>query len=482
MASALLPTREVAGPCITVRASGPGVDLQRSLPAEDAIVIGASPACGIRLQGDGIAAMHCTISFEQGQLVIEDWDTGAGTYIDGKRIAREVTVPPGTSFTIGDYTVCTSLDGAKSPSLVAAPTVTAVVPPPVDVEKTVEVDPPRVGPPAPPRNQYAPAADTSADNDDAYDDVWDTPADTEGGRFNTTPSVSSYAPVEGVTDDDTLELLRIEVEFLRAELAERDAHVSGLERRSDDAGSGDEDLPDREEVEALVGRLEDLLAELDHSDERLKTMTELLRTSEDANAASEEERTQMEAWIGEVERRVRQWESEWHAEKDTLTKRVTELTAERDAAESHGGSRESVEIIQTLRHEITRLEQESAERLKERDTALQRIEEADVDSIEQRVAAAVESAMREERLQVSQAKAECARERAKLAQVQEELASQKSVSVSEPDIADVRIRAFREHLKEIRASEPDSRPAAPSMSQRMGKLWRKIEGRPLDTD
>jgi chromosome segregation ATPase len=242
-----------------------------------------------------------------------------------------------------------------------------------------------------------------------------------------------------------------------------------------------DDLPSREEVETLVGRLEQLLMELEQSDERISTMTELLRVSDEANVASQEELAQMESWIGEVERRVREWEDEWHAERDVMEKTIDGLTAERDRAESRSGAPDQAELIQELREHAQSLQARLQQTQAERDDLNKRLEAADVTSIEEQVAAAVEVAMREERLQISQAKAEYARERADLAKQREELTSRESLSLSEPDIADVRIRAFREHLKEIRDTEPNGRPA-PSLSQRLGKLWRKIDGKPLDTD
>ena len=98
-----------------------------------------------------------------------------------------------------------------------------------------------------------------------------------------------------------------------------------------------------------------------------------------------------------------------------------------------------------------------------------------------RVADAVEDALREERLEISQMKAEFARERAKMVQQQEEMMSREGLLSEQPNEADIRIRAFREHLKEVKATEPRS-ASAPSLSQRLGKLWRKIDGKPLDTD
>jgi hypothetical protein len=47
---------------------------------------------------------------------------------------------------------------------------------------------------------------------------------------------------------------------------------------------------------------------------------------------------------------------------------------------------------------------------------------------------------------------------------------------------DYRIRAFREHLREIHETDPKPATNKDTMSHRLGKLWRKLNGTPLDTD
>lgn len=458
MAADLTATEQITEPAITIRVTRPnGPEVVRSLALGDAVVVGASPACGIRIDGDGVAAMHCTISYEDGDIVIEDWDTGSGTYVDSQRIARRAIVSPGKSFTVGQYQFTTNVESSRMAN-------ESSVLPDIDDEANR-------------RSEHTPSCGLPGSSE--FDDVWDS-AD-ELPVDSVLPGSAAYEHSQFTSESPT-DLMQVEIEFLRSELMERDARITELERRNDShEADPDEDLPSRQEVESLVSRLEDLLAELEHSDERLKTMAELLRASEEANQASEEERSQMESWMSEVERRVRQWEEEWHAERETLNRRITELTQQRDEAEASQHGKEPVAILKKLRQEIGRQETLIETLQSERANLQQRIQAVEVETHEQQVQQAVEAALREERLQLSQAKAECARERAKLAQLQEELVSKQGALRSEPDLADVRIRAFREHLKEIRATEPNSRPT-PSMSQRLGKLWRKIEGRPLDTD
>jgi pSer/pThr/pTyr-binding forkhead associated (FHA) protein len=485
---------------ISIRVTGPdGFCSEHEVPEGDALVVGTSPACGVRIHGDGIAPMHCTLSCEEGLLVIDDWDTGAGTYLNGQRIARQASAEPGGTVQIGEFRVMTAVlseDSSLDSDDDTAPVDSEVRRADFDDDE-LEVDGKVVDDTDPflptfeaqsssevssaARDLPAQGAERPSAPADASD-VYDT-YESDSSGYDSVPGESGAYDMDGpVGADDMTELLKIELDYLRTELAERDVRVAELEQSLEEGGAArDEDLPSREEVDALAGRLEELLAELDHSDERLKTMSELLRVSEEANVAAVEERTQMESWIGEVERRVHNWENEWHAERESLNRRITDLTAQRDEAESHGGTRESNELIQKLRQQITQLETETARLQAERSDLDQRIQAADVNSIEERIQQAVDAAMREERLQLSQERAEVARERATLMRQQEDLAAQPHSGAVTADVADLKIRAFREHLKEIRATEPNHRPAS-TMSQRLGKLWRKIDGRPLDTD
>ena len=104
MTSPASPASHVAVGGITIRVTGPdGFTTERELPPGDALVVGSSPACGVRIEGPGIAPMHCTLSCEEGQLVVDDWDTGAGTYLNGQRIARQGTAAPGATVEISGY-------------------------------------------------------------------------------------------------------------------------------------------------------------------------------------------------------------------------------------------------------------------------------------------------------------------------------------------------------------------------------------------
>ncbi|MGD9856158.1 MAG: hypothetical protein AB7U20_14535, partial [Planctomycetaceae bacterium] len=282
-----------------------------------------------------------------------------------------------------------------------------------------------------------------------------------------------------------------EVDFLRSELAERDERLRTLEEFADGELStqASDEMVASSDVERLVERLEQLLAELEQSDARIAALNEMLRTAEDAVQAGDQEREQLENWLSEVDCRVGQWEQEWHAERDALKKQILELTEARDRAEQQltaGGTdvasgAATDRLVRQLRDEYGRLKSSFLKIEQERDQLRLRFKDGSIADAERRVANAVDAALREERLQLAQEKAAMAREKAALAKNQEELQAQLDRKTQTVDSADHRIRAFREHLREIDETEPDRRQAA-TLSQRMGKLWRKLEGRPLDTD
>ena len=87
--------------------------------------------------------------------------------------------------------------------------------------------------------------------------------------------------------------------------------------------------------EELVQRVDDLLAELAEHDERVATMQELLQAAEMQNEAQAEERNCLETWVGEIEQRIGERESEWQAEQDALRGRLEEVSEERDRAQQH---------------------------------------------------------------------------------------------------------------------------------------------------
>lgn len=494
-----------------------GAVFRQELKPGQVLIAGSSAACGLRLDNRDVAGMHCSMEPDDIGIKLRDWSSDGGTFVDNGRVDEEMYVQPGAEIRIADFRIVvhgTALSSFRNTNAAAIESVPAAIKqsaseeltfhqpkehdvepaPPVGAKTTCDPSPEVASnTPEPEYEQMEPS--TPAWNRDF--DPWDIP--DESDPFDVadvaetrSPAASPPAYDRDAFCDDTSDRLQAELDFLRTELAERDARLSELENISPSSFDVDAqvDTISTEEAETLVSRLEQLLAELDEKDEQIATLSDLLRTSEDAVEAADEERQQMETWIGEVERRVGQWQEEWHAERDRMQLSIEELTEQRDQAEQRltsegaaGAANPSRDrFLQQLREEYSLLKEKHLQLEQDRDLLQSQLAQAGAADIEQRVTAAVDEALRVERLELAQEKATIARLKSEVAKQQEELESRSlRRGDDQADSADLRIRAFREHLREIHETDP--RPVqAPTFSDRMGKLWRKLEGRPLDTD
>lgn len=50
--------------------------------------LGRSPGCDLRLNVEGVAPYHCLLAMEGDRLTLRDLESGAGTFVNGKRVAR----------------------------------------------------------------------------------------------------------------------------------------------------------------------------------------------------------------------------------------------------------------------------------------------------------------------------------------------------------------------------------------------------------
>ncbi|QDU40444.1 Chromosome partition protein Smc [Maioricimonas rarisocia] len=484
-----------------------GLQTSRQVRADETLIVGNGPSCGLQLHGAGIDSLHCMISLQGDRVRIYDWNSSGGTRVNGRRIEGEELIAAGDVIEIADIRVRTSIvaDRSEEPSN--------------DAERQEESasaatnvgSPPAASRPAPQKKAADETIDSVADLDDAEAMLVSSTADLGDGRPSE-PDESAYAPLDVLDEfldgaaevvsntpayaldpelhDDTIELLKSEIAFLQTELAERDAAIRQYELLVE-APLDDESVAATDpevDVEALVTRLEELLDELARSDERLSAMSELLRAAEDANEAEVEQRNQIEAWVGEIERRFQERDAEWQAERESLQKRLAEVAAQRDRLEQQlgqsggGGADQKLEAhLKKLRQENTQLRGALEETRNEARSLTERLDQMDAGEVEARQQNAIEEALREERLQLAQERAAITRERAELARLEEQLQRDRDSMGAEGNAADQRIRAFREHLRELHESEP-SRPKNTGLSSRLGKLWRKLEGRPLDTD
>ena len=68
------------------------------------ITVGRDPDCDISIDNVAVSRRHCTLQEADGEWVLEDLQSGNGTYVGGERISRR-PLSSGESFVIGKYTL-----------------------------------------------------------------------------------------------------------------------------------------------------------------------------------------------------------------------------------------------------------------------------------------------------------------------------------------------------------------------------------------
>lgn len=501
MASAGQELQCAAAGSVHVVALGPnGERLAHRLHEGENLLVGRDRTCSLRLEGDGVASLHCSLSLRDGRVSLQDWYSESGTLINGERVESHAPVPPGAEIEVGGFRL--AVEGGPGADLPASGRT------PVSSQSDRNDMNDMAGAPAPPASAAsadgppqpeAPAVGGQESRDDAeiarlQEELQEARAEADRLREDLRRARSAATRPDAAPADpgyefdafqqDSIATLQAEIETLQGELAERDAQLAELSDWADGhQPQGDPTADDTAaETAALADRLEQLLDELERSDGRISQLEDLLRLAEDAKRAEQEERRQLESWVGDIEHRVAQWESEWQAEIETLQQRIEQLTSERDRAEQRlqqvaaGDRPESSadgEMLETLRQRNGDLQRRLEESERRRADLEQRITE-----LEQTAAPGTgdrESDLsREEQVELAQERAALARERAELTQMRDELQEQAEKVRSS---SDARFRAFREHLREIHEQEKQER-AERSLSSRLGRLWKRLEGRP----
>ena len=73
--------------------------------ADTPITIGRHPHAGIRLDADTVSRQHSRITFDAGQLRLEDLDSGNGTFINDRRVETQCDLHFRDTIRIGPYTI-----------------------------------------------------------------------------------------------------------------------------------------------------------------------------------------------------------------------------------------------------------------------------------------------------------------------------------------------------------------------------------------
>ena len=276
-------------------------------------------------------------------------------------------------------------------------------------------------------------------------------------------------------DRETIELLRAEIDELQTALAQREEQIDSLlaERAPESPRDDTNDLEQRSE--AMLQRLQDLLDEVEGHDERVATLEELLRAAEEANQAEQEERAQLDAWVGDIERRVVQREEEWKAETDALRRQIAQTRRERDHAQQQ--LREAAtpgEAPAALQETLDQLQRQNGQLQQDLDAAGKEISglRQQLEQSESRE----EESLREERAAIARERAEVARLRHELQQ-QSAMENALPTAKKQPDreFAD-RLKTLREHLKEIHEEERQEQSQRESaLGARISRLWKRLE-------
>ena len=276
---------------------------------------------------------------------------------------------------------------------------------------------------------------------------------------------------EETFDRETVALLQAEIEDLRAALAQRDAdqmvELEGPERTNHPTS---EEAPDD-----VLQRMQELIDEANRSDERVALLEEMLLAAEDANRSEREERNQLEAWVRDIEKKVGDREEEHAAELEALKSRLQEAAEQqlrlqkqlRKAAS--GGTADATkqydQILESLQQKNRDLEEELAESQKQCLNLDKRLESAQ---------GGTDELLREERAKLAKEQAAVSRLRYELSSKLTEIEQMPKSDNRADQETGQRIRALREHLREIHEQEKDEVKES-TLATRLAKLWKRVE-------
>ena len=426
------------------------------------VFVGSGASCRVQVLGDSVQQLHCMFQLQENNVLkIQDWNTGA-TFLNDKCVSDETQVNSGDVITVGQCRLTAVLDAefhhGFAVELLSGGDLDIAEELPVSTD--LKIDPYSETDDVVTFN----VGDSAASEHDQVAEVgfkYDFDADLKESSVDKNPSFESL-PIDGRLAFDEVggdASMSIEVEQLRFELADRDAQIMVLKQEI--ASLGQSSTVDESDTVKLVSRLEDLLVELESSDERVQGMEELLRVAEQAAAAEREERSQIDKWLTEVEKRVGQREAESQAEIDSLARQVQAARQDAGVMQTQLASMESVndgsenndDALAVLNKQVEVLRASLQEAQEKNHELLKRpvLSDEDIDLRAKMLAAKDELA--KFRLEASKERAEMARRHAELESIRDELELRVSKTSRSSGESDARLRAMREHLRDIHAEE-----------------------------
>lgn len=489
-----------------------GAIKRHELAAEQGIFIGKSSNCGFQLDGEGLSDIHCRVGFDDGEVWVQDWMSSQGTQLNGQEIASNEKIDVGDVINIGNHEIRVAYgsaasvtdaeaNGAKPPvaaeskpksqSSTPAPTPEPAVPTESTASTTQlesesaitssaesDVESTSLGD----DSSQPPSAAAEAAELEAAEPEVDEPevAEKQISRLTESAETADDEPAsidfsadffdfeeEETYDRETVALLQAEIEELQTQLAQRDAERVHKIVETPVA----DNVP--EESDQVLQRMQDLIEEANRSDERVAILEELLLAAEDASRSELEERAQLEAWVGDIEKRVGQREEEHVAELDALRLRLEQSSEQQDRLQQQlrhaatGGSapKDYEDTLENLQQSNKQLQDELSEAQKQCRVMEQRLNEQSETG---------EEALRSERANLAQEQAKIARLRFELSSKLESIDEMpKSHNSADRETAH-RIQTLRQHLKEIHEQEKKEEKEA-SLTTRLAKLWKRTE-------
>ncbi len=82
--------------------AGPDEGREFLIPASDSLLLGRSRATETRLIDPHVSRVHCSVQMENSDLIVSDFDSAGGTYVDGKRVEGKAKAKAGALIRIGN--------------------------------------------------------------------------------------------------------------------------------------------------------------------------------------------------------------------------------------------------------------------------------------------------------------------------------------------------------------------------------------------
>lgn len=109
--------------------SGPDEGRVFTIPPSDALLLGRSRATESKLIDPHVSRVHCQVQMEDEGAVLSDFDSAGGTFVNGKRVARQV-LQPGDIVRIGDTRLQYVDDRPQAPAFAGRDTASEPAPAP----------------------------------------------------------------------------------------------------------------------------------------------------------------------------------------------------------------------------------------------------------------------------------------------------------------------------------------------------------------